>query len=414
MIGKEVHREMTTEQQFFLTILAAHLENAQDIAEPETPVDWPVLLQIADSHQMSGIVFSQCQSYIDAHPELASIRTQIDQKQASHMFYMVNKKRAYDKLENILTKAGIVFFPFKGAEIAQYYPCPSLRASGDTDLMMHTEDRNKAHTLLVEAGYQAHTPDNHEWNYTKGTALFELHDHLLFEETYNSPEAIRFCDRCWDYVNDNPETTRKTLDLSFHFIYLLLHLQKHMLYEGVGFRQFYDLAVLTKNAAAQLDWNWIEKELNGINLLQFGQTCMLFCERWFGVASPMRKPEMDEVFYEEATQKIFANGVFGFDDAENRENWNLNELQKYGKIRSLLHRVFPSYKSICLKKEYDYYTYVVGRPWLLPVVWVHRLFHSLSYDKGKNGRKLIHSAVSSDEKLSAREKTLKQWGLHRQ
>lgn len=399
---------MTSEQRFFLQQLGCHLSGERLAADAAPELNWAELIAFADSHQMTDILFYQCRNYLAAHAELAPIAIRLQQNQASHLFTMANRTRTFEKLEAAFTAANLPFFPFKGGEIAKYYPIANLRASGDIDLMMHTQDRDRAHQLMLEAGYESTTFDNHEWGYRGKNAYYEIHDRMLFELNYNSPEAIAFCDRCWSFVSDNEGTTRKTLDLSFHFIYLLLHLRKHMLWEGVGFRQFYDLAVLVKRASDQLSWSWIAQELEQIHLLRFGQTCMMFCEKWFGVPSPMEHVEMTNQFFEEATQKIFANGVFGFENQENADNANLNTLRSQGKGKTILHRIFPPYRNV---KEVPQYSFVAGRPWLLPAVWVYRLFRSLFVGKGADGVKLLTSAVDSDEKLNAREAVLNQWGL---
>lgn len=397
---------MTNEQQFFLNILSDHLNGRVSHLSPS--IIWPTLFQISDSHQMTDIVFRQCKRYIEDNPNLQEVRQWLVTNQASHLFQMTNRTRSFQNLEKKLTELNIPFFPFKGAEIARYYPVPSLRMSGDIDFMMHMDDRDRVHELLINSGYTADTFENHEWIYKSKNAYFEIHDRLLFEENYNTSEGIAFCDRCWDYVTDNPGTSRKTLDLSFHFVYLILHLRKHMLYEGVGFRQFYDLAVLAKRAEEQLDWVWICTELTNIHLLQFAQTCMTFCKRWFNVSCPLAVGQFSEEFYEAATQKIFANGVFGFGDDENKENANLNALRDSGKIKTIVSRIFPSYKII---RNVPYYSFVKGKPWLLPVVWLYRLFRSLIYGKGADGVKLINSAVTVDKALAERETVLRQWGL---
>lgn len=399
---------MTPEQTFFLQQLELHLCGEKLSPDASLTLNWTDLITLADSHQMTDILFFQCRNYLMAHKELAPIAIRVQQNQASHLFTMANRTRAFEKLEAELTARNIPFFPFKGAEIAKYYPVANLRSSGDIDLMMKTEDREKAHQLMLDAGYEATTFENHEWGYHSKIAYFEIHDRMLFETNLNSPEAVAFCDRCWNFVEDNQGTSRKTLDLSFHFIYLLLHLRKHMLWEGVGFRQFYDLAVLAKCASDKINWQWVSRELDSIHLLKFGQTCMQFCQQWFGVKSPMAPLKLDEDFYAEATEKIFVNGVFGFENEENAENKNLNELRSSGKTKTILRRIFPSYSDV---KWVPYYSFVVGRPWLLPAVWVYRLFRSIFVGKTSDGVKLLTSAIDPDGKLNAREAVLNNWGL---
>lgn len=71
-------------------------------------------------------------------------------------------------------------------------------------------------------------------------------------------------------------------------------------------------------------------------------------------------------------------------------------------------RIFPSYRNI---RYVSHYSFVNGRPYLLPVVWIYRPIRSLLKGKGSNGVKLFSSAINSDDAMSSREAMLKKWGL---
>lgn len=86
----------------------------------------------------------------------------------------------------------------------------------------------------------------------------------------------------------------------------------------------------------------------------------------------------------------------------------MNELQRYGKLRTILGRVFPSYKNVYYVPHYQF---VQGRPWLLPVVWVYRPIRGFLKGKHNDAAKMIGSALRSDDKLAMRQRTLSKWGL---
>ncbi len=308
-----------------------------------------------------------------------------------------------DSISVAFTNASIPFFTVKGMDVAALYPIPALRTMGDCDILVHPLDKQRVHEVMLSLGFQLHQQEDMEWICFKNGLEFEIHDHLLYDEAVNSQVSKDFTELVWD--DTSGDGCRKQLDWSFHLVFLLLHLKKHLLNSGAGFRQFMDLVVVMQKC--NLDWTWLQETLKKLELLDFTKVCFALCEKWFAVQMPLRA-ELTEAFYESATEKIFANGVFGFEDESNKENHNLNQIRKVGKLKTIIGRIFPSYRNVYYV---PHYAFVQGKPWLLPVVWVYRLFRSLIYGKRTDGVKFISSAVTVDEKMAEREMILRQWGL---
>lgn len=388
---------METEKRFLLAVLADFL-NKRSTAFVDG-LEWDRLLAFAQSHQIEAILFHQCKAFL---PPAVSGR--LSQLYASSLFYYSNRIKLFGEVSAALEKEGIPFFPVKGLDVAAMYPVPALRTMGDSDIIVHPSDKQKAHRVMLDIGFENISMYNNEWCYVKKNLEFEIHDHLLYDNhCINSQASKDFAELAWDYTSG--EGCKKHLDWNFHLVFLLLHLKKHFLYAGIGFRQFMDLAVVVPKR--DLDWDWLKETLQKLELWEFAQTCFALCEKWFAVSMPV-KAEITPEFCQAAAEKIFANGVFGYADEENRANSNLNQLRTDGKLKTLIRRIFPPYKDVC---DVPYYGFVRGRPWLLPVVWVYRLIRSLLCGKGSNGVKLISDTVAVDDALAQREAALRQWGL---
>lgn len=190
-------------------------------------------------------------------------------------------------------KESISFFTVKGLDVAAFYPVPALRTMGDCDMIVHSVDKQRAHEALLKLGFMNKSKQNAEWTYYKSRLEFELHDHLLYDETVNSRLSKDFTETAWEYTSG--DACRKTLNWNFHFIFLLLHLKKHLMNSGVGFRQFMDLMFTAKTV--DLDWKWLTEQLQKLKILNFTRVCLTLCEQWFGVPLPMTT-ELDSDFYE--------------------------------------------------------------------------------------------------------------------
>lgn len=392
---------MTRERAFFLQAMGDHL-NGRETAAPETALDWEALLSIAKIHQVGGILYHQCMAILP--PEYA---VRLREQYGAALYYHTNRTAMAAALEEALQAEGIPFFVIKGSAVAAYYPVPALRTMGDTDLVIHTEDRMRAHEILLSQGFvnESHFADR-EWVYYKNRMEFELHDHLVYRETVNRPEHETYFNDFWQYVHDGQ------LDWSFHFLFLLLHLRKHLMNEGVGFRQFMDVAVVAKNAPG-LDWNWIGQELGALGFLDFARNVFAMNEAWFGLKTPISANTPDADFFETATDVVFRNGIFGFDNADNRANRAVNiarsaENAHLAMTKSAIRKVFPSYQTLI---TVPHYRFLEGKPWLLPAAWVYRMLRGLSGNRFRRSVRHVGESFTSKETVEERGAFLDRWGL---
>lgn len=389
---------MTKEQNFLISVLADFINKR--ITTEADQLDWTVLISYAEKHQVAGILYYQCKSFL---PEEAA--KSLQPVYMSSIYFYMNREKQFKEIGQKLSEEKIPFFSVKGLLVARDYPAPSLRTMGDCDIVVHPEDKNKAHEVMCRLGYKKHSAASWEWIYFKNRLEFELHDHLLYDQVVNSQISRDFTDEAWKYTTHTEQNFEYELDWNFHFVFLMLHLKKHFLNKGVGFRQFMDLTVVIQHH--QLDWIWLSEILEKLELLEFTKVCLTLCEKWFMVEMPV-KAIITDTFFKEATLKIFNNGVFGFDDPANAENAALNVLEKKGKVKMILGSIFPAYKVV---KHVPHYSFVKNRPWLLPLVWIYRPFRSIRYGKGADGVRMLNRAVTSDEALKERKEMLGQWGL---
>ena len=400
---------MSKEQEFFLSVISDHINGKRTIREDN--LNWELVFNFFTRHQLQGFFYTQCKWFMEKDPDLTELYTKIQSAALGAVYRYYSLKKVLASVQRKLSEDGIPSFVIKGFEIAKYYPCPELRSMGDIDLVVHESDMSRSHESLIKQGFNNKSKGNHEWVYIKqGTAVIELHDKLLYEHVINKDEYVSFFDNVWQHVEINDNTYK--LDWNYHYIYMLIHLRKHLLYSGVGFRQFIDLALVTKNNQ-DLDWVWISEQLEKLQLFEFAKLCIGFCRKWFNLDLPFQSIEPDTGFYQEVTEKIFANGVFGFDNPENISNVLMTEIHDTKKpllvmIRRLIWLVYPDYKSMSYSKDYSF---VRGRPYLLPFAWVLRHYHILIGKKKKKVGYKLKSSIASFEEIKRRDKYFEEWRL---
>ena len=389
---------MTREQSAFIQILSDHLNGSR--TEEMHGLDWNVLLEYARSHQVTGIVYAQAKAFIP--PEvLGSFRNET----FATCLLQASREEAMAEIGRMLAGAGIPYFVVKGPLVAELYPVPELRAMSDVDLVVHPEDREACHRLLEQAGYRCATrQSDREWQYYRNSLEIELHDRLVYKEAVNDKGQEEYFNACWEHVTDGRP------DWNFHLLFLVFHLRKHLMNSGVGFRQFMDLAVAAEKAA--IDWNRFRKDLAVTGMLDFAQNCFGFLDRWFGIRTELSKA-IDDGFYDSATQKIFADGIFGFDNEENSGSEVINRIRKkrfpkLGMIRMAMCQVFPSRSKL---ENVPPYTYLQKSRLLLPVAWVHRMIRGNIKKKEKDLMVSIRQSFTTSESIDKRKEMLQKWGL---
>ena len=382
---------MTKEQSFFIQILADHLNGRE--TKCNDVLDWNIIHDYARKHQVSGIVYTQAKDYMSV--ETMNV---FRQETMAALYHATQRDNDFLSVTKELNVNNIPHFVVKGPAVAELYPVPKLRAMGDIDLVIKHEDREKCHNIIINSGYKCISKqDDREWQYYKNNVELELHDRLVYDEAVNEKGQDAFFNDCWKYAREGK------LDWNFHLLFLIFHLRKHFMNSGVGFRMFMDLAVVA--VKMHIDWTGIQDNLKNTGMLEFAKKCYGFIELWFGIRTPI-KEKIESLFFEEATQKIFKDGVFGFDNYENRTNVTANILRnsKHPKL-SLFHlyvkELFPSWKLLSGTSAYNYLN---NSKLLLPIAWIHRLCRNV----GKRKSKLMIASMNDYDK---RMTWLEKWGL---
>lgn len=399
---------MTKEQQFFLQVLADHL-NKRETCTP-AGMDWQQIYAYAKSHQVQGIFWNQCKEYLSSDEEQKEIKNKLQLDAVKSTYLYCNNTYTYKELKAIFEKNQVRFFPVKGLEIAALYPMPAFRTMGDIDIVVAEGQRDKVQNDMLEKGYEL-SKDDYEVIYNKQNVCIEVHDHLVYKQNQENAEVKKYFDDCWSHICKDNEGN-EILDWNYHLVFLIQHTKKHFHGNGIGFRQFMDIAVASK-AAPNLNWTIIEADLKKIGLWEFTLKAFAFCQRWFDMEPPVKIQSLDEDFYEESTEFVFKNGVFGYDNEHHHEHAIERQIRAsgmtktLGKVNIVLRDVFIPYDEMV---ELPYCAFIKERKWLLPAAWIYRIFYVLRKKRYQFEAK--RSLLFESEDIINRHRNLmKRWGL---
>lgn len=403
---------MTAEQRAFIRILRDHIHGRKTDFEDDVP-DLKKLVDYAEEQALSGIVYIQLRDFLNKCIGIyADIFDRLHVKFQQEIYLYANRKT---ELREFGRKCGnIPFVLMKGIVVQTYWPVPELRSMGDIDIIIHHDNREKTDKIMLEAGYRKMVDNHAVWTYEKDYITFEIHDHMFYEYLANQVDYRSYFDRIWNHTSLIKGTENIYIpDENFHFLYLITHLAKHIINKGMGFRAFMDLVFLTQQAGERMNWQWITRELKKIKLFEFTKTCFAFCQRWFHVQMPIASISLDDRFYYETTAKMFSDGIFGLHNVQNEASHSAKEIKRskhfywISAFKLTLGRLFPPYRDMQLV---PWYSFVNGKPWLMPVAWVYRWIYVITH-KFKQGRDLLIEPYSKRKIIKKREKMISSWGL---
>ena len=165
-------------------------------------------------------------------------------------------------------KAGIWYLPLKGIVLGKYYPKTAMREMSDNDILCDPNRIDDIRPIMERRGYSYERFEEYNEDVYKRppTMVFEIHRTLFVEK--NSVVLS-------DYYSDIEDRLVKTSGCGYKlsdedfYIYLLSHMYKHYSNRGTGLRSLADIYVFLDKAADTLDREYIDAELEKLELSDF-------------------------------------------------------------------------------------------------------------------------------------------------
>lgn len=398
---------MTREESLFLSLLKDHIQGTMNtVIEEDT--DWNQLMKYANEQSLTGVIYVQLKAISEKYPCISQETLEMFHSGFfSDVYSYANHRLFMNEVISRFQKYDVPYIPFKGWVIKDYWNIPELRTMGDIDILIHTKDREKTDSIMKSLGYERLIDNHAVWTYYARDMVFELHDHMFYEHLTNDVDYRGYFDQAWEYLKNDHD-----IDINYHILYLITHLAKHTINKGMGFRSYLDLVFICSKEK-NINWEWITEQLKELKLLKFAETCFAFCKLWFDLKPPIEIREIDSEFSSFVTDKIFHDGIFGLDNSQNEASGSAKEITysqtsyMKGAIRLTMRRLFPPYEDMQL---IPYYSFVDGKPWLLPAAWVYRWGYT-AFHKFKQGKNLLTEPFKKREVIEERQKLIHDWGL---
>lgn len=295
-------------------------------------------------------------------------------------------------------EAGIDHLPFKGCVMKQLYPKPELRVMGDADILIRLEQYENIKPILISFGFVLETESECELIWSHPDLYLELHQCMV------QPSQHDF----YPYFGDGWGRAvriaghRYGLTPEDMYIYLFMHFTKHYRSGGIGCRHVVDLWIY-RRANPTMDWDYVDAELEKLQLRQFHENFDRLLDTWFGSGQPDPVTEF-------ISARIFSGGSWG-----NAKDYHVfleltklkkPDLVKNSRLQYIIRLVFPPLRQ--MQKKYP----ILNRfPFLLPAAWIVRGLAVLLYHREKLDTAVKTGSMISDDALNAHQEALRMVGL---
>ena len=366
-------------------------------------IDWKVLVRESRVQSVMYQCFDVCKEYKGYIPsDVYAVW------ENASMLVLKSNLSVFNDQANLvsLLDGAYPYIILKGQSAGHYYINSELRAYGDVDFLVERKYIEELTKLLTDNGYEkvGLEHDNHVV-FKKGTANLEMHFRVagipfgeLGEkvERFLAPAIKTAVKRVCDFGEFNAPS-----DL-YHGLILLLHMQHHMLSEGIGLRHLCDFAVYLKSTYNQSFWQeTLIPFLKEIGLLNFTAVISKTCNVYFGTPIPNFLIEVDDSLCKEIVLDVFSGGTFGTKDEERKKSGMLISEHgkagtKHGAIYNLAHGL---HVAVITQNK------IVKKVWILyPFIYCYRACRFLFLTLIGKKPKLSKMATKAKERKSVYEK----------
>ena len=248
---------------------------------------------------------------------------------------------ARKKLFQYMDAEHIWYMPLKGAILKDLYPRQEMRQMADNDILFDAEYEAAVKDYFVREGYEviSYAKGNHDVYEKEPVYNFEMHT-SLFGEAHNEVWAEYYKDIQSKLKKSDNHFQYSFTDEDF-YIYFIVHAFKHFDGCGTGIRYFVDSYVYQN--AKNLDWGYIEEELDKLGVLAFEKTFRSVSMKIFGKGEDVS--QLSEEEYRMLCDSMFAgtygNLQSGIGKKLHKIQGNEDRITKNTKAKYIIGRLFP-------------------------------------------------------------------------
>lgn len=358
-------------------------------------IDMMELFRFAEMHKVANIIYPFLKKLSIGGNEAAM--SAFEESYYKSVVFETQQQYYLELVEKALDEAGVMHMPMKGSVIKLLYPDPSFRTSCDVDLYVGKGGTERARQVMESLGFVVDSYDeealNHDSYFIDNKFNFELHRELMPQTPYF--KGVEVCPIIEsELVKNNEETLGYHMTDEDFYVFMIIHIAKHIKHNGMGIRGFLDVWLYLRKYKETLDWQRVNKLFKKCGLCEFYENVVSLVEMWFENRDSVPQ------HIKEFAEHVAMSGVMG-----TREQVVSEELYEN---RASGNRFKYYIETIFLPLVFmrDKYKVLRRFPALLPFCWIHRVFNVVLC-KRANISKMMNHFDGADEVVGEKSARLK-------
>ena len=240
-------------------------------------VDWTAIKALADTHGLSAIVLDGINEVLKSNSQLSSLNSQLKLSWIGEVMqnyegrYPVYEK-AIGSLAAFYNQHGYRMMVLKGYACSLDWSNPKHRPCGDIDIWQFGKQKEADAVLAKEKGVKIDTSHHHhtvfEWD------GFSVENHYDFINVHHHKSNVEFEKILKHLGEDDSHFVVLNGDVStgsaakvylpsanLHALFLLRHSMSNFASTGFQLRQLLDWAFFVEKHHEEIDWEWLESQL---------------------------------------------------------------------------------------------------------------------------------------------------------
>ena len=248
---------------YLIYLIRCLLHNRIPVKEKLDKMNLSQLYNVASAHSLTAIIAYALESAGIYDMDFEEAKNKSIRK---NIILDAERKKVLEELE----KAGVWYMPLKGSIIKDYYPKIGMRQMADSDVLCDETKMDKVKDIMLSCRFETVLyGKSHQDIYHKPPVCnFEMHSRL-FEPRHQS-SLYKYYNGIKNKLlkDDNNKFGYHFSDEDF-YIFLISHEYKHFKGTGTGLRSLLDTYVFLKKTKENLNWDYIDHEMELLSLSDF-------------------------------------------------------------------------------------------------------------------------------------------------
>lgn len=331
--------KLSKEQRLLCLLLCQALtgKDSRELLELSQQADMKKVIQMAQQHKVLPLLYEvlceewQGKALDDADRKRVESISRVAVKQSYRLLFLTRY------LVRTLEAAGVPVLVLKGSGVAELYPVPEMRKSGDVDMLVPEDRLETARELLAERQFlvkQSQHANHHLAFGSKDGIDLELH--TMLAEPFRDGRINQAMSRMLPDYFEKKEY-KKCMGVSLpvprephQALQLLLHMLQHFLRAGFGLKLLCDWVVFWNRDEVQGAVPEFQELAGNCHIREFADTITMVCKEFLGLRQDLPMGgSRDRKLAEEFLQDVFAAEEFGKADKDRMVIVQENSLWAY-------------------------------------------------------------------------------------